>query len=454
MGEIAPHEVTGRAPDDGEARRRSSFARTAASTFGTNVAVALLSLVNVLIVARTIGATGRGEVAFLITVTTLSAFVGTLGIQESNSNLAGSHSELRPRLATNSILLAFTLGAIVALVVAVLVVPFPALGGEVRRTLLWMSLATVPIVILRSYLTYLVQADYHFAVTNVAWVVGPVTTAITNGSLAALGALDVVTAIAAWIGGQAIATGLLIGFVAKRIGFGPPDVALARQAITFGAKAHVGHSFSIGNYRIDQWFLGVFSGSRELGLYSVAVAWAEVLFYLPELLMKILRPDLVRVGPRTAAELTQRLLRITIVLSLGLAIFLVAAAPLLCTVIFGDEFTGSVDDLRVLALSAVGIAFMALLGGSLIAQGRPLLTAFADGSAFVFTLALDLALIPVLGGLGAAIATSVAWTCGGLMIAVVFARALQTGFGDMFPRRQDLEWVNGKVRTALRGGRT
>ena len=36
-------------------------------TFGTSIAIALLSFVNVFVVARSLGPTGRGEVAFLMT---------------------------------------------------------------------------------------------------------------------------------------------------------------------------------------------------------------------------------------------------------------------------------------------------------------------------------------------------------------------------------------------------
>ena len=50
----------------------------------------------------------------------------------------------------------------------------------------------------------------------------------------------------------------------------------------------------LGNYRLDQWFVGAIAGSRELGLYSVAVAWAEALWYLPTALASVQRPDLVR----------------------------------------------------------------------------------------------------------------------------------------------------------------
>jgi O-antigen/teichoic acid export membrane protein len=126
-----------------------------------------------------------------------------------------------------------------------------------------------------------------------------------------------------------------------------------------------------------------------------------------------------------------------------LAIGLAVLAPVLCVTVFGDEFRGAVDDLRVLAFGAFGIVALKLLGNALNAQGRPMLTNVGIGIAFTATVALDLLLIPSHGGLGAAIASTVAYTAGGVAIAFVFARALGRSPGELIPR-------GGEVRPLLR----
>src|SRR5581483_5934542 len=139
---------------------------------------------------------------------------------------------------------------------------------------------------------------------------------------------------------------------------------------------------------------------RELGLYSVAVAWAEGLFLLPTALAQVQRPDLVRSDPRSAGEQAARGFRMVAMTTLVLVAGLVVLAPFLCRTVFGPSFGGAVDDLRLLALGAFGIAAVKIFGTALLAQGRPLLEAAASLLAFCFTLALDLILIPGHGGLG------------------------------------------------------
>ncbi|MGI9658217.1 MAG: oligosaccharide flippase family protein [Gaiellaceae bacterium] len=418
----------------------------AMATYGTHVAVSVLSLVSVLIVARVLGASGRGEVAFLITIATLSSQFALLGIPDANGNLASARPELRPQLATNSLFFAAIFGVGAAAIVGALADLIPGLTGELDRELVWIALAAIPLGIARWCLNLLVQADYAFMATNRAWLAGPLTTVVANGVMALLGELTVTTAIAAWVGGQALSVAILVGYVALHAGFGRPSFAVGREAVSFGAKAYVGRTLAVGNTRADQWIVGSIAGSNELGLYSVAVAWAEVIHYLPGVLVMVQRPDLVRLSREKAGQFAARIFRVAIFLGLALTVALVVAAPILCVTIFGEEFRGSIDDLRVLALSSVGVAAVFLLGNALIAQRKPLHASAAEASALVASIALNLVLVPIYGGLGAAIAAALAFTIGGATVSVVFSKMLRVPLRDLLPRGDEIPWLWRKAR--------
>ena len=429
--------------------RRPSFLAAALSTYATNVLVAVLSLVNVLIVARALGPEGRGDVALLMTIAYLTAQLASLGVQQANVNLAGRRPELRRSLASNSLVLSLAFGAAACGVVTVLVEVFPAAGGDADPTLRWVALASVAMLVLQAYLQSLVYADYGFGLVNAAWLIAPLTNVLVNGSLAAFGVLSVGTALTAWIAGQALDTALLGWFVARRLaGFGRPDVRLAGEMVGFGLRTHGGRVMLLGNFRLDQWFVGALAGSRELGLYSVAVAWAEALFFLPTALAAVLRPDLVRASGRGAGEQAAAVFRVGIVVTAVLAAALFVLAPFLCVTLFGSEFGGSVDDLRVLAPGAFGIVALKLLGSALTAQGKPLRETAAIGAGFVVTIALDLLLIPAYGGVGAAVASSAAYTVAGLAVAVIFARALGLHVKELAPRGSELLELARKLRAS------
>ena len=144
----------------------------------------------------------------------------------------------------------------------------------------------------------------------------------------------------------------------------------------------------LGNYRLDQWILGAVSGSRELGLYSVAVAWAEALWQLPTALSP---PCSVRTS--SAPQPARRLGRLRPLSGrprrspLVLAVVFIAAAPILCVTFFGESFRGSIGDLRVLVLGAFGVVALKQLGSVLTGQGKPTLASLAIGISFVATVA-------------------------------------------------------------------
>jgi O-antigen/teichoic acid export membrane protein len=431
-----------------------SFLRSALQTYSTNVAAAFLSLANVLIVARTLGAEGRGQVAFLTAIAWLTASFSTLGVQEANSNFAASDPRSRRSLATNSILLSLLFGGATFGVLYGLIAVFPAVAGESDPTLRWVTFAFLPVIILMVCLRSLVLADYGFTVANAAYVLPSILNVAVNGLFAAAGILSVETAVGVWLAGQTLEALMLAGYVARRLaGFGRPDLGLARRTLGFGAKAHVGRVMQLGNYRLDQWLLGAIAGPRELGLYSVAVAWAEALWFLPTALAAVQRPDLVRAARSRATREAARVFRVATLITAVSALVMIAAAPFLCVVVFGEEFRGSIDDLRVLVAGAFGMVALKLLGNALVAQGKPVLQSVAIGTGFVFTLGLDIVLIPPFGGIGAALASTLAYSVAGAVVAVIFVRTLETRMAELLPHTGDVTWFLEKLRrTARRPG--
>ena len=427
--------------------RRPTLVSSAVATFGTSIGVAALSLLNVLIVARALGPVGRGDIALLTTISYLPAQLFLVGVEQANVNLASSEPEARPALATNSIILAVVFGALAIGAVAGLIAVVPSAGGDTAVPLRWLALASIPMLILQTYLLLLLRADYAFHVANAATLIVPIGNLTVNALLFALGVISVATAFATWVGGQALGTLIMAAYMQRRLaGFGRPDAHLARRAIGFGVKAQAGRIMMLGNYKVDQWIVGAVAGSRELGLYSIAVAWAESLFQLPTAIAAVQRPWLVRASATDSADQTARAFRITVLATIPLAAGIIAAAPFLCVVIFGEDFRGSIEQLRILTAGGFGIIALKLFGNALTAQRKPMLETAAIAAAFAVTIVLDILLIPPHGGLGAAIASSIAYTAGGVAVILIFTKACKGHALDLLPGREDVMTLARTVR--------
>jgi O-antigen/teichoic acid export membrane protein len=430
----------GREPGTSVPRRRSPIVNVI-GTYGQQVAGAALGLVNVLIVSRSLGPTGRGEVAFVLTMAMLVSQLSNLGVQTSVMNFGGRDRKLLPSLAGTSVALSLLLGGAAMGVVTLLIHFFPAVGGGVDPGTRWIALGCVPILILAYYLYMLAMVEYRFGITNTVVLLGPIVNALTNGILFATGHLSVRTAVIAWAAGQTIGLVVIVWYVHVGLGsFARADRRLAKRMVGFGLKTHAGQIGMVGNYRLDQWILGSISGARALGLYSVAVAWSEVLFFLPNAVANVQRPDLVRADGKEASRQASIGFRAGTLLTLVSAVFLIAAAPFLCETIFGSDFHGSIRDLRILALGAFGIAAIKQLGTALTSQNKPMLETAGILVAFAVTAVTDVVLIPTHADLGASIASMISYTAGGLVMAALFVRALGARPTDLLPRRSDVSW--------------
>jgi O-antigen/teichoic acid export membrane protein len=442
------------AEDDARAKpvppARPRFIVSALTTYATSLAVAVAGLANVLVTARFLGPVGRGEIALLTTIAGLTSTIALLGVEQATVNLAGREPQVRRALATNALILSGALGALAIVVLALLLTVFPALAAGLPVALLVLALAAIPLLISRVYFQALLEADYCFAVSNGIRLLSPAAGLIVNGLLGIFGVLTVTTAIAVWLTAQAAGTVILTWFIARRLeGFGPPSLALARRSLRFGVKSHVGHIMGLGNWRLDQWFVGSMAGTRELGLYSVAVAWAEALFILPTALAKVQRPDLVRAAAQRAGRQAATVFRVCVLTTVPLLVVVAAAAPILCTGVFGEDFRGAIDDLRMLLPGTFGIIAHKILGDALIAQRRPMLQNVAVSIGLVFTIALDIVLVPAYGGFGAALASTLAYTALGVAMGMIFMRALGSKGSDLLPRARDVPWLVRKVRSRL-----
>ena len=336
--------------------------------FATNIAYSALSLGSVLVVSRTLGPTGRGQVVFLTTVAALASNLAMFGVQEANVNFAGADPSTHRSLATNSVVLATVFGASLGAIIAGLMGIFPTLAGGSSPFLRLFVLMSVPILVLQYYLRLLMWADYRFAASNVVWLLGPIVNVTFNGLFGLAGHLSVRTAVITWVGGQTLGTVTAIWYIARRMQGSAAPISLGRRTLLFGVKNHVGRIMGLGNFRLDHWFLGALRPARELGLYNVAVAWSEFLFYLPSTVRAVLRPDLVRSSDGSAADQTAPVFRVVTLLMTPLAAGMVIGAPILCVTVFGGAFRGSIGELRALVPGAFGIVALSLFGNTLSAR--------------------------------------------------------------------------------------
>jgi O-antigen/teichoic acid export membrane protein len=225
--------------------------------------------------------------------------------------------------------------------------------------------------------------------------------------------------------------------------------AYSRSALSFGARAWAGGLANITNLRFDQVLMIALTTDSQLGLYAVAVTVATAPAIVP---VAVAGPVQARVAAGDHG-IVARATRTTIALVAVLHIFAGALAVPVVTVLFGPEFSASIVMIWVLLGGGVPFAGGILLSAVLSADGAPGRTAVAQFAALGATVPLVLVLVPGQGGLGAALASVVAYSISFIVLGwATVRRGLALGPRELLvPRREDVTWLFETARAWLGG---
>lgn len=157
--------------------------------------------------------------------------------------------------------------------------------------------------------------------------------------------------------------------------------------------------------RIDQMMIGNMIDQSHLGVYSVAVRFAEMQMFVPTIIAQTVSPMLVEAYQKDAGQY-ERLSRIFMNVTVAVCFLLALMTCLLSYPIvyftFGPAFIGAVPVLSVLAFKVVGDALSQTSGQMIITEGIQKYVSMRNIVGCLTCIALNLCLIPQYGILGAA----------------------------------------------------
>lgn len=239
------------------------------------------------------------------------------------------------------------------------------------------------------------------------------------GLLLMLGVRDMTAVVGALILAD-LATGLLAWTrLARRRFFaeaGWPSLQLARRIYVFGTRGQLGSLLSLLNLRFDFVFLAAIAGPAALGIYAVASKYAEVLRVVPIAANWVLYPRFARSEAAVATASSRKLIPRAAAITATIAVPLALAAGAVVPVLFGQAFGGAVLPAQILLVGLAAEGAAGVITAFFFGRGRPGLNSLAAGTGLIVTLVLDVILIPRLGAVGAAIASTAAYLTTTLML--------------------------------------
>jgi O-antigen/teichoic acid export membrane protein len=398
----------------------AALQRRTIGVFTTNVIVLGIGYVASIVLARFLGADGRGLVAVIQTGASVLAGIGGIGTQEAATYYASRRSRRRGVVLGNGLAHA---GVLLVVSVAVGFVAMGELQKHVAPAYdarIWLLAALlVPTFYVDVLVSNLLSAQGAFTLRNRLNLAGRITTAFAT------------VAIVGWLGwgvaGALVATAptlLLPAMGGLRV--------LARNGISFsrpvqvaslryGARAQVGAMLNLLNARFDVLLLSAFVPLATVGTYAIAQIVAELVLLFPNAMGYVLRAQ-VASGSARDDSLSGAALRLNGTLVAGCVLGVLAVGPLMIIYGFGPEFHAALVPFFILLPGMWFLAAGVLVEDTLAGRGRPGLSSILASAEVVITIGLDLLLIPRYGAIGGAIGSVCAYTFYGTASLIMVAR--------------------------------
>ncbi len=433
-------------------RRKRGFLWHMLMSLGTRLLMIALRLARNILLARLLGPADRGLFALLSTLPDMISALSSGGLNTAVGYQAAKHRSMG-LLITQVLIYGCLLSGVLTLACVVLLGLLNEPPSVVQQLglWLWLLIPVVPLTILKSGLLTLHNADERVSTFNILRLLEssvPLFLFIVLYLIwpeQAFGA-----ALTSWIFGLGVV--VVAGwcwmkrFHAFRLQWLPGE---QKELLAYGARSHLEVLFQQILLRADYLFIGVMLPAEALGHYAMASAASELLLVIPEavttpLMKRLLQQD------RETGVMTPLALRITATAMLMACLAMALIGEWLIVLLFGAEYAPAYPALVMLLPGLLALCYASILRLDLLGKGKPGTLSIMVGLGAAINLILNLILIPSLGIVGAAIASSTAYVAVTVILLVMYCRLSKVAIGQtllMLP--SDFK----KIGLLLRNGR-
>lgn len=410
------------------------YLKDSSLTFGARIIILFVSVVTNIIIARVLGPSGKGILTIVSLFPFFIALLAGLGIDEANIYLLGSKKATHDKIFSNSIYLGIFMSVI--FVALLLLFKTQILSGFLKNLnvqYFYLSVISIPFFLLWNYMKTILRGHSDFLKFNLLEL---------GQSLLYLILLCIFVLIFKMgiMGGVLTFPLKMVGIffvslvVLWKIGkpFYKPDFGVLHKSLAYGLKAQPGVMLSFFNKRLDMFIVNFFLTPAQVGYYAISVVIAELLWHFPSAFAITLFTKTAGMEKNDANKFTSKIIRnITFIMLVAGCLLAILAKPLIY-VTFGLRFYPSLIPLWFLLPGVLALGITKLICANFHGRGKPQYGTYLTIISVIFTIILDIVLIPRFGITGAAIASSIAYSVATILAISWFKRESGMPLREMF----------------------
>lgn len=425
--------------------------------FGVNIFLLPVGIATSIVIARTVGPTGKGSLDLIIATAALLGMVLSVSLPQGVTFVVAQR-----KIAGSVIASQLVFVSILQALVALLVLSLLRLTGYFQLFLpnwgLWIIGGVVLYVwvdLLTKFWGAILAGQQQIAVVNNAEFVGRVTQFLSLFVIAGALYLSGKQLSVAVLFLVALSASTLINLILfASLGFRfqlTSDLSGLKGALGFAIPCYAANVAQFLNYKLDVFVVGFFAGAASVGRYTLAVSLGQLLWLMSNSVASVLLPKIAastddRASIRHTARVTRLSLWATAVCAIALALLATQAIPML----YGEAFRPSIMALVWLLPGIVIFSVANVLAAYIAGIGKPRLNLLVSGLSLIVTIGLDIALIPRMNIVGAAIASTLSYSLSALLLIIFFIRETGASLREvLLPTSEDVRVLMSVAR--LRG---
>ena len=424
--------------------QRTSGVKAIGHSIVSKIGILGINAATGIITARALQPTGRGELAAMIIWSLFLASSTTLGVPSSLVYHLRRRPDLRREFTSTSLVMAFCLGTVATLAGAIFL---PAwlhqYSPSLIRSARWFLLFT-PICSMTLAGRAILEATDKFSMSNVVQTFTPLATLVALISFSLMHHLTPYTAGIAYVFAS-IPTFMLLLFRLNLQWMRPRYFRLevGKLLLSYGIRSYGIDLLGTLALQVDQVLVVNLLSPSAMGSYIVVLSLSRMLNLFQNSVVMVLFPKSAGKSSGDILGLTEQSARLSTSITAVCGLAVCVLGPFLLRLLYGREYVGAVNSLRVLVTEVTLSGLVFVLAQAFMASGRPGIVTFLQAIGLSLSLPVMYWLVPKWGVFGAAVALLISTTARLILILFAFPIVLKTRFPNLLPRISDFEMVTG-----------
>ncbi|MCM1992497.1 polysaccharide biosynthesis C-terminal domain-containing protein [Oceanirhabdus seepicola] len=413
-----------------------SYRKNIVSNFKTQIMVSVLAFMTSIIIARSLGPENKGYVGYIILIFTLIGEYGNLGVLKASIFFQKRSNYDEEYVFINNQTFLLLNFIFISLIIIILKVT-----GKFFINYNAFHIICGLIIIFFTFSNLNMNNFYigneRIRESNKFNIIMSLFKSISYFILWIIGRLDVNTYLFVF----AFSMVILAIFLYRNLNITMKfhiDMKLIKKQISFGFAIYLSTLFIYMNYRMDQFFIKNMLGERAMGIYSVSVSLAELLFLIPGSVGTAILGRLYNIDSAQSTErkeVTAKTVKYTFYICLILGLIGMAMTPLI-PFVYGQEYADASLPTLILFIGIIFASIGKVSSSYFQSIGNTRNHLLITTTIFTVNLILNYILIPKMGIVGAAVASSVSYSVYGLLYVITFIKVEKFKLEDFFKLRK------------------